>query len=67
MALMEINKCSDIKCKYLCVGLICPEDDFDEEMYGECNHPLSPKNNSLGTDDNEDYLDIPKWCPLRRD
>ena len=66
MALMEVQKCSDVKCKYITESLICPEDWFDDEKVAECSHPLSPQPNILGTDDEDKYLDIPEWCPLRK-
>lgn len=67
MALLEINKCSDIDCKYISREFYCPDDWFDEEMFAECKHPDAPTSNFLGDDNRDDYLDIPEWCPLRRD
>lgn len=67
MALVEVKKCRDINCKYVRIEEYCPEDWFDLECYGECAHPDAPKRNFLGSDRSDIFLDIPNWCPIRKD
>lgn len=61
----EIEKCSDLNCKYAYSELVCPEDSFDEDVIAYCKHPDAPERNGLGCDDNPDYMKIPEWCPRR--
>ena len=79
MALVEVKKCRDINCKYIHTELVCPSDWFDEEVCAECRHPdakgqpivrngeIMMYSKSLRCDRDPEYLDIPDWCPLRKD
>lgn len=65
---VEIERCSDLNCKYAHSELVCPEDSFDEDVIAYCKHPDAPeRNNGLGCDDNPDYMKIPEWCPRQYD
>ncbi|MBQ2856493.1 MAG: hypothetical protein IJE78_05085 [Bacteroidaceae bacterium] len=63
----EIERCSDLNCKYAHSELVCPEDSFDEDVIAYCKHPDAPEKSGLGCDDNPDYMKIPDWCPRRCD
>lgn len=67
MALVEVEKCSEINCKYLNIPRYCPEDLYDYSRYADCYHPNAPYLRSLGDDSDKDYLKIPDWCPRRVD
>lgn len=61
------KKCSDNHCKYIVERLICPNDWFDNDTYAECGHSDAPApHNYLGCSDSDKYLDLPNWCPLRK-
>lgn len=66
MALMEVERCYDIECKYICEEEYCPDDWFDDETHAKCEHPAAPSKNFLGSSDDRNYLKIPEWCPLRK-
>lgn len=61
----DVEKCSDINCKYAHSELVCPEDSFDEDVIAYCKHPDAPEKSGLGCDDNPDYMKIPDWCPRK--
>ena len=63
----EIERCSDLNCKYAHSELVCPEDSFDEDVIAYCKHPDAPEKSGLGCDDNPDYMKIPDCCPSRCD
>lgn len=81
MALVEVKRCRDINCKYISTERVCPDDWFDDELMAECTNPntkgepiISEKtgeiifySKSLGCDRESDFLQIPEWCPLRKD
>lgn len=66
MALIDINKCIEFNCKYF-NKVMYFEDELFNESYGRCTHKEAPENNYLGGVWDDNYADIPDWCPVRKD
>ncbi len=65
---IEVSRCDDFKCPYLVEEQVYSPDPFEGSYYwARCKHPDAPPvpENSLGSDDEYGYCEIPEWCPFR--
>ena len=72
MATIKITakRCDEFNCPYLEKMQGYSPDPFEGSYYwARCKHPDAPKvpRNSLGSDDEYGYCEIPEWCPIKLD